>query len=90
MTNPEITALAEELEARHRDTWPLQIGLGDLINEDGPRAAAALRALLAERDGLRGALERIRDEYLLNHTSKWARKTAAKALSALAPKDPEQ
>jgi len=57
MTPTEITALAEELEARHRDTWPLQIGMGSLINEDGPRAATALRALLSEREVMRGALE---------------------------------
>jgi len=70
MTDPEITALAEELEARHCDTWPLQIGLGDLTNADGPRAATALRALLAEREVMRGALEMIAGQTPRDQTSK--------------------
>lgn len=52
MTTPEspeaLAGLLFALEARHGDTWPTQIGYGDLINQDGPEAAALIRRLAGE------------------------------------------
>ena len=52
MKPEELADLIERLRARHNDTWPMQIGHGDLINEDGPTAADALAS---RPDGWRGA-----------------------------------
>lgn len=40
-----MSDIVERLEARHNDTWPMQIGYGDLINEDGPEAAVEITRL---------------------------------------------
>jgi hypothetical protein len=37
--------LVKRLRAQHNDTWPLKIGHGDLINEDGPEAASRIAKL---------------------------------------------
>lgn len=37
--------LTERLRAKHDDTWPQQIGYGDLYNEDGPAAAERIEQL---------------------------------------------
>ena len=39
--------LVKRLRAQHNDTWPLKIGHGDLINEDGPEAASRIEKLEA-------------------------------------------
>ena len=39
--------LVKRLRAQHNDTWPLKIGHGDLINEDGPEAADRIEKLEA-------------------------------------------
>ncbi len=46
-----MSDIVERLRAKHDDTWPQQIGYGDLINQDGPEAAdeiERLRSLLKE------------------------------------------
>ena len=45
--------LIERLRARHDDTWPKQIGYGDLYNEDGPDAAERIEQLEAALRSLR-------------------------------------
>lgn len=57
MKPEELADLIERLRARHNDTWPMQIGHGDLINEDGPAAADALAAQAVELERMREALE---------------------------------
>ena len=37
--------LVKRLRAKHNDTWPLKIGHGDPINEDGPEAADRIETL---------------------------------------------
>ena len=37
--------LVKRLRAKHADTWPVKIGHGDLINEDGPEAADRIEKL---------------------------------------------
>lgn len=37
--------LVDRLRLRHTDTWPMQIGKGDLINTDGPAAADRIEEL---------------------------------------------
>ena len=39
--------LVKRLRAKHNDTWPLKIGHGDLINDDGPEAADRIEKLEA-------------------------------------------
>jgi len=56
--------MASVLVRRHRDTWPIQTGYGDLINEDGPEAAALLVSLADEVVRLREALTSIRDGHI--------------------------
>lgn len=56
MTNPEITALAERLE-ESACRFTLGSTAWSLGTHECRGAAAALRALLSEREGLRGALE---------------------------------
>jgi hypothetical protein len=48
----DIAELIEALTAKHNDTWPLQIGFGDLINEDGPHAASEITRLRGEVERL--------------------------------------
>lgn len=44
--------LVKRLRAQHNDTWPLKIGHGDLINEDGPEAADRIEKLETEIERL--------------------------------------
>jgi hypothetical protein len=39
--------LKERLRFKHNDTWPIKIGYGDLVNEDGPEAASRIEKLEA-------------------------------------------
>lgn len=96
MTPAEVEAkiadLIERLRARHNDTWPRQIGHGDLINEDGPAAADALSAQAAEIERMRGALEIIAtdaDAFESDHTptAGFVAGIAFTARSALTGKD---
>lgn len=47
--------LVERLRAKHDDTWPIQIGYGEPINQDGPEAASRLELLQQEVDRHVGA-----------------------------------
>lgn len=42
-----MTDIVERLRSTHGDTWPRQIGFGDLNNEDGPEAADDIERLRA-------------------------------------------
>ena len=39
--------LVKRLRFKHNDTWPIKIGHGDLVNEDGPEAADRIAKLEA-------------------------------------------
>jgi len=46
----DIDDLIKALTAKHNDTWPIQIGFGSYINEDGPEAASEITRLRGEAE----------------------------------------
>lgn len=40
-----MDSLLQSLRAEHKDTWPIKIGFGDLINPDGAEAANEIEQL---------------------------------------------
>jgi len=42
-----MSDIVERLRARHSDTWPVQVGLDDYYNPDGPEAADEIERLRA-------------------------------------------
>lgn len=52
-----MTDIVERLRERHNDTWPQQIGYGDLYNQDGLEAADEIERLRKEIERLREVLE---------------------------------
>lgn len=45
-----MTDIVERLRERHNDTWPQQIGYGDLYNQDGLEAADEIERLREENE----------------------------------------
>ena len=58
-TGENMSDIVERLRARHSDTWPVQVGLDDYYNPDGPEAADEIVRL---REALRDILGRVDHE----------------------------